>query len=391
MSEKDKSESNSESKNKSHKEESENNEEEEEEEENEEKKENKEKKSNKEKNSNIEKKSKKSSKSKKENKENKETNETKEKKENPESPEVYEKAAEDLKKAMEGFGTDEEKLILTVTSHKTQERLKIKKIYEEKYNKKLIDDLKSELGGKFEDAMIALFKEPVEYDCECLHEAMQGAGTDENCLIEILSSRPNWLIEKIKKKYNDMYKVELVKDIKEDTSGDFKKIFKGILRCQRSETKEINKENCAKIAKELNDIKETGWVVDNEDNAFYKYIINSSPKELSAVAREFYKLSGKTIIEGIDTNFKGDAKDLLKSILYSLVSPSEYFATRIKKAIEGFGTDNKSLIRILITRSDVDMDIIKKYYKQLYKKDMIEEIKSDISGDYQKLMIELIK
>ena len=84
----------------------------------------------------MEKKSKKSSKSKKENKENKEnkeTNETKEKKENPESPEVYEKAAEDLKKAMEGFGTDEEKLILTVTSHKTQERLKIKKIYEEKY------------------------------------------------------------------------------------------------------------------------------------------------------------------------------------------------------------------------------------------------------------------
>ena len=323
MSEKDKSESNSESKNKSHKEESENNEEEEEEEENEEKKENKEKKSNKEKNSNIEKKSKKSSKSKKENKENKETNETKEKKENPESPEVYEKAAEDLKKAMEGFGTDEEKLILTVTSHKTQERLKIKKIYEEKYNKKLIDDLKSELGGKFEDAMIALFKEPVEYDCECLHEAMQGAGTDENCLIEILSSRPNWLIEKIKKKYNDMYKVELVKDIKEDTSGDFKKIFKGILRCQRSETKEINKENCAKIAKELNDIKETGWVVDNEDNVFYKYIINSSPKELSAVAREFYKLSGKTIIEEIKelkklyygNNIKESVKFIKKSIL----------------------------------------------------------------------------
>lgn len=299
--------------------------------------------------------------------------------------------ADALRKAMKGFGCDEKAIIAVCTGRTNAQRLEIVKAYKASYGRDLLADLKSELHGKFEDAMIALFKEPVEYDCECLHEAMQGAGTDENCLIEILSSRPNWLIEKIKKKYNDMYKVELVKDIKEDTSGDFKKIFKGILRCQRSETKEINKENCAKIAKELNDIKETGWVVDNEDNVFYKYIINSSPKELSAVAREFYKLSGKTIIEGIDTNFKGDAKDLLKSILYSLVSPSEYFATRIKKAIEGFGTDNKSLIRILITRSDVDMNIIKKYYKQLYNKDMIEEIKSDISGDYQKLMIELIK
>ena len=292
---------------------------------------------------------------------------------------------------MEGFGTDEEALILVVTSNKTKERLKIKKAYEEKYKKNLIDDLKSELSGKFEDAMVGLFKEPVEYDCECIYNAMKGAGTDENCLIEVIASRPNWLLEKIKKKYKELYKKELIEDIKSDTSGDFQKILLGILRCQRNESKEVNKENCAKIANELNNLKEKGWEVQDEQNIFYLYIMNNSPKELSAVAREYYKLSGKTIIEGIDNNFKGDAKELLKSILYSLVSPSEYFATRIKKAIEGFGTDNKTLIRILITRCEVDMNIIKKYYKQLYTKDMVDDIKSDISGDYQKLMIELIK
>ena len=326
------------------------------------------------------------SKESKKNKENKENNETQEKKE-----EIYEKAAEDLKKAMEGFGTNEEALILIATSNKTQERLKIKKAYEEKYKKNLIDDLKSELNGKFEDAMVALFKDPVEYDCECISNAIKGVGTDENCLIEVISSRPNWLLEKIKKKYNELYKKELVEDIKSDTSGDFQKILEGILRCQRSETKEIDKEKCAKIAKDLNDIKDKGWDIQDEQSTFYQYIMKSSPKELSAVAREYYKLSGKTIIEGIETNFKGDAKDLLKSILYSIVSPSEFFATRIKKAIQGFGTDNKTLIRILVTRCEVDMTIIKKYYKQLYKKDMIEDIKNDISGDYQKLMIELIK
>ena len=53
--------------------------------------------------------------------------------------------------------------------------------------------------------------------------------------------------------------------------------------------------------------------------------------------------------------------------------------------------DNKTLIRILITRCEVDINYIKKYYKQLYKKEMNEDIKSGISGDYQKLMLELIK
>ena len=380
MSEKEESESNAESQVKSQKEPSENSEKEKEE--SQENSENNEKSESKEKKSKIERAEK---------KEKTKKTENKQIKENSNSEDIYIKAAEDLRKAMEGFGTDEEHLILVVTSNKTQERLKIKKAYEEKYKKNLIDDLKSELSGKFEDAMVALFKEPVEYDCECIYNAMKGAGTDENCLIEVIASRPNWLLEKIKKKYSELYKKELVEDIKGDTSGDFQKILEGILRCKRSEVKEINKENCEKIAKELSEAKEEGWVVNDESSVFYNYIINSSPKELSAIAREYYRLSGKTIIDGIENNFKGDAKDLLKSILYSLVSPSEYFATRIKKAIEGFGTDNKTLIRILITRCEVDMNIIKKYYKQLYNKDMIEDIKSDISGDYQKLMIELIK
>ena len=96
---------------------------------------------------------------------------------------LYVKDAEKLRKAMEGFSTDEESLIHTVTTHKTRDSLKIKKSYQEKYNKDLIEDLKSELSGKFEDAMIALFKDPVEYYSECLYYAMNGAGTNEACLI----------------------------------------------------------------------------------------------------------------------------------------------------------------------------------------------------------------
>ena len=46
-------------------------------------------------------------------------------------------------------------------------------------------------------------------------------------------------------------------------------------------------------------------------------------------------------------------------------------------------------MRILIIRDEVDMPQIKQYYKQLYGKDMVQAVKNDISGDYQKLMIEL--
>ena len=308
-----------------------------------------------------------------------------------ESSELYVKAAEELRKAMEGFGTNEELLIRTVTAHKTQDRLKIKKAYQEKYNKDLIEDLKSELSGKFEDAMIALFKDPIEYDAECLNNSIKGAGTDEGCLIEILASRPSWLLEKIKTKYKEIYNKELEDDVKNDCSGDFQKILIGLLNCKRSYSKEVNKEQCETLVKQMHEAKEENWLIDNEQDFFYKYIMLSSPKELSQVSRIYYKIYGTTILDGIDKKYNGNAKELLNAILYSQISPSEYFAKKIKKAIEGFGTDNKTLIRILVTRCEVDMNIIKRYYKQLFNKDMIEDIKNDISGDYQKLMIELIK
>ena len=82
-------------------------------------------------------------------------------------------------------------------------------------------------------------------------------------------------------------------------------------------------------------------------------------------------------------------KKALRTIVYATISPSEYFATRVKEAIKGFGTDDSLLMRILITRDEIDMNNIKQYYKQLYKKDMVEDIKSDIGGEYKKLMVEL--
>ena len=296
--------------------------------------------------------------------------------------------AEALRKAMKGFGTDEDALIKIVANRTNAQRMQIKDKYKQMFGRDLISDLKSELRGKLEDAMVALFTDPIEYDCDSLKRAMKGAGTDEDSLIEILVSRPVPVLEQIKKKYKEKYKNELENNVKSDTSGETQRLLVSILQCKRSQNRNPNPNDCAAKAQELFKAGEgKKWGTDSD--VFNKIFTLSSAAELIQIAQQYHKIAGKTILQAIDAEYSGSSKKILKSIVYALISPSEYFATRVNDAIKGFGTNDHLLIRVLITRDEIDMPQIKQYYKQLYGKDMVEAVKADIGGDYRKLMIEL--
>ena len=84
-----------------------------------------------------------------------------------------------LRKAMKGLGTDEKAIIQIVANRTNAQRQAMIVSFKRQFNRDLIKDLKSELSGKFEDAIIALFEDPITYDCKSLFQAMKGAGTNE--------------------------------------------------------------------------------------------------------------------------------------------------------------------------------------------------------------------
>ena len=295
--------------------------------------------------------------------------------------------AEALRKAMKGFGTDEAALIKIVANRTNRQRQEIKAAYKASFGRDLISDLKSELRGKFEDAMIALFTEPIEYDADQLREGMKGLGTNEDTIIEILASRDPKYLQAVKQKYNQKYKRNLEDDIKKETHGTLEHLLISLLQGSRSTNTQPNPNKMAAIAQEIYQAGEAKLGTD--ESVFNKYFCSLSPHELAMMAQQYHKISGHTILQAIDKEFHGDSKKALRTIVYATLSPSEYFATRVNDAIKGWGTKDHLLIRILITRDEIDMPMIKQYYKQLYGKDMVEAIKNDISGDYQKLMIEL--
>ena len=297
--------------------------------------------------------------------------------------------AEHLNEVFQGIGEDEKFPIKLVTIRNHKERMKIRETYKAMYGKDLMDDIKDTYSSDTKKIMLALFTDPLEFDVDCIYKAIKGAGTDEDVLIEIFASRPGWYLKRIKKLYKKKYERDLEKDVEDDTSFSFKKLLISLLQCKRSTNENPNEEECKKIAEEL--YKAGEKQLGTDEPVFNKAFALSSPHELIIISREYHKLAGNLLIKAIDDEFSGDIKKLLKTILYAQISPSEYFATIIHDAVSGIGTNKKTLTRIIVSREEIDLYIIKKFYEKLYNKEMINDIEKKVSGDYKTILHEILR
>jgi len=71
---------------------------------------------------------------------------------------------------------------------------------------------------------------------------------------------------------------------------------------------------------------------------------------------------------------------LKNSIVKVSQNPYEYFADRLEDTMRGLGTDDRGLIRLVVSRCEVDMMNIKEIYFQRYKRTLEKAVHSETSG-----------
>uniref|UniRef100_A0AAY5KR43 Annexin n=1 Tax=Esox lucius TaxID=8010 RepID=A0AAY5KR43_ESOLU len=296
------------------------------------------------------------------------------------------KDAEVLRKAMKGFGTDEQAIIDLLGSRSNRQRVPMLMAFKTAYGKDLIKDLKSELSGNFEKLVLAMMKTPTQLDAYELKEAIKGAGTDEACLIEILASRSNAEIREINQVYKTEYKKSLEDAISGDTSGHFRRLLISLAQVQL--TARGYRNVCWSLAnKTLYAAGENK--VGTDESKFNAILCSRSRPHLRAVFHEYQQMCGRDLEKSIDREMSGDLESGMVAVVKCIKNTPAYFAERLYKSMKGAGTKDKTLIRVMVTRSEVDMLDIREEYVKKYGKSLYTDISGDTSGDYKKLLLKL--
>ncbi|XP_077935398.1 annexin A2 isoform X2 [Halichoerus grypus] len=299
-----------------------------------------------------------------------------------------ERDALNIETAIKTKGVDEVTIVNILTNRSNEQRQDIAFAYQRRTKKELASALKSALSGHLETVILGLLKTPAQYDASELKASMKGLGTDEDSLIEIICSRTNQELQEINRVYKEMYKTDLEKDIVSDTSGDFRKLMVALAKGRRAEDGSvIDYELIDQDARDLYDagVKRKGTDVPK----WISIMTERSVCHLQKVFERYKSYSPYDMLESIKKEVKGDLENAFLNLVQCIQNKPLYFADRLYDSMKGKGTRDKVLIRIMVSRSEVDMLKIRSEFKRKYSKSLYYYIQQDTKGDYQKALLYL--
>ncbi|EPY84133.1 annexin A5-like protein [Camelus ferus] len=139
--------------------------------------------------------------------------------------------AETLRKAMKGLGTDEESILTLLTSRSNAQRQEIAVAFKTLFGRDLLDDLKSELTGKFEKLIVALMKPSRLYDAYELKHALK-ANRDPDAGIDEAQVEQDAQV--VFDKYMTISGFQIEETIDRETSGNLEKLLLAVVKSIRS-------------------------------------------------------------------------------------------------------------------------------------------------------------
>lgn len=297
-------------------------------------------------------------------------------------------AADQLRAAMKGMGTNEKKLIEVLTSLDPLQVESVRQAFAARHHRSLAPDIESETSGYFRDGLVALARGPLEQDVHNLDDAIRGAGTKEAVLNDVLLSRSNADIHAIKAAYHRKHNRSLESDVRNDLSMKTARLFDMVLQGNRNEeSSPVYPQQTDQDVQAL--YHATEGKTGNDALNVCAILSNRSDGQLRAISHAYQHKFRRPLVDVLKSEFSGHMEDALVFILSAAEDRAKHDATLLEQTMKGPGTKDNLLVNrvIRIHWSRERMSQAKAAFKHFYHKDLASRIQGDTSGHYERLMV----
>ncbi|XP_022053686.2 annexin A3b [Acanthochromis polyacanthus] len=226
----------------------------------------------------------------------------------------------------------------------------------------------------------------VDEDVSALRKAIEGLGTTEKTLIEVLTQRSSAQRQLIAKAYEKASGRKLVDDLEGDTHGDFEDLLVALVMPPAIF-------DCQEV---IRAIKGAGTT----ESTLTEIFASRSNRQIRALSEAYLAETGRSMIHDLQSEVSGDYGKALLILAEGKRDETTNVDTAKAKADakalyeageKKWGTDEEKFIDILCHRSVPQLRQTLIEYKNIGKKTLQESIESEMSGNLEKVLVAIVK
>ncbi|KAK9957078.1 hypothetical protein ABG768_011348 [Culter alburnus] len=263
-------------------------------------------------------------------------------------------------------------VVRILTNRSNAQRQSLARVYKNVSQKELDASLKKVLSGDLQSLILGLMMTPDQFEAHRLRKAMEGAGTDEETLLEVLCTRTPQQLSDITTTYSQEYKRDLEKDLLSESSGDFSKLIVALLKKENGSG--IIDQDIATLSEELKNKKPAADV-------WIRILTSRHPDHLRIVLDELEFENGQTVEDALEGHFKGvlsgDLRKGLKTLVRCIQSQHLFLAQRIQ-------TMKAAVVQgVIVSHSEEDLLRVRVAFLRLTGTSLYTALQKQFKGDLQ--------
>jgi annexin A6 len=311
------------------------------------------------------------------------------------------------------FGTDEDVFvsILSGTSDAQIEAMDAcyRNLHSNSGNRSIARSCKAELSGDIQTICVAASLPKIDRFCFLLKKSMDGVGTNESVLIQIIANEPKSTVNQIIDRYDDMYGKSLEAHIDSETSGNFKRAIMNFMFGEQigEDAPPVDRatpldddvmeyfrkrdvlRNCVQYISMLDatKLRKATKGLGTNEAVLTEVVVSQTRDGIRRLDDQFVCRYDMTLVGLVRDECGGDYAKFLVAVIRD---PSYSIAELFRGCVKGWGTDETLLSELICTCSNEQLLGAQEAYLAMYDRVLWRDVASDTSGTYRQLLLALL-